>query len=551
MFLNQSMVVLQRASLFAQLGDLEDSQDLNQNQNQNFLDNLVNQLGQDLPNLIYALVIFVAGLIISFLIEWFIRFSLDKTKLDEQIADWIAGEDRSEAIPIAKSTGRIVRWIIILFTIVAALKRLQLQEVSQPLNTLLEQITGFLPQLGGAAILLGFAWVVAKVVKLITSRVLQGINIDQRFGEQVGTTDSDISLSETISNTLYWFIFLIFLPSILSTLELEGTLVPVQTLVNDILQILPRVFGAALIVFIGWFIAQIVRKIVTNLLASSGIDQVGNRFGLSGTGNIQSLSWIIGTVVYVLILIPVAIAGLEAVQVQAISEPAVAMLDQILNTLPRIFTATLLLIITYFLAQYISEFVTNLLTNVGFNNLFSWLGLQRPGEGATTPTTGQGNQEQSSQSAIQMRTPSQLMGIIVLVGIMLFASLAAVNILDIEALTELVSGIVLVSGQIIAGLIIFAIGLYFANVAFNLILSANMQQSRTLAQAARIIIIAFSLALGLQQMGIAPDIVNLAFGLLFGSIAVAIALAFGLGAREIAAEQVREWVNSFKSSRNR
>jgi len=51
-------------------------------------------------------------------------------------------------------------------------------------------------------------------------------------------------------------------------------------------------------------------------------------------------------------------------------------------------------------------------------------------------------------------------------------------------------------------------------------------------------------------MGIAPSIVNLAFGLLLGSIAVAIALAFGLGSREIAAEQVREWLNNFKSSRN-
>jgi hypothetical protein len=47
-------------------------------------------------------------------------------------------------------------------------------------------------------------------------------------------------------------------------------------------------------------------------------------------------------------------------------------------------------------------------------------------------------------------------------------------------------------------------------------------------------------------MGVATDIVNLAFGLLLGAIAVAIALAFGLGGREIAAEQVRSWLNSFR-----
>jgi hypothetical protein len=46
----------------------------------------------------------------------------------------------------------------------------------------------------------------------------------------------------------------------------------------------------------------------------------------------------------------------------------------------------------------------------------------------------------------------------------------------------------------------------------------------------------------LRQMGLAEDIINLAFGLLLGSIAVATALAFGLGSREIAARHVERWI---------
>jgi hypothetical protein len=53
--------------------------------------------------------------------------------------------------------------------------------------------------------------------------------------------------------------------------------------------------------------------------------------------------------------------------------------------------------------------------------------------------------------------------------------------------------------------------------------------------------------MALQQIGVAPDIVNLAFGLLLGAIAVAIALAFGLGSRDIAREQVQQWLESFKN----
>lgn len=510
------------------------------------------QVLQDSRSFVYAILILFVGWIVAWGVANIIRSILKRTELDNRIATWLTGQQGDEPIPIEKWTADVVYWLILLFVLVAALQRLQLEAVSEPLNTLLNEITGFLPQIGAAVILLGIAWLLATLVRIIVVRVLRTFEIDQRFGEQIGNTESELTLSETIGNTLYWFIFLLFLPSILSTLQLEGTLRPVQELVNRILSILPNILAAFLIVFIGWLIAQVVRRVVTNLLASTGSDQLGGRLGLSGTGETQSLSWIIGTLVYVLILIPVAIAGLEALKVQAISQPAIAMLDQILNALPKIFTAGLVLIISYFLAQYVCELVSNILSNLGFDNLFTWLGLQRPQEeeeeGETVLT--QETQQRQVTSPIQRRTPSELMGIITLVGIMLFAALAAVNILNIPALTELVSGIVLVSGQIIAGLIIFAVGLYFANLAFNLILSSGMQQSRTLGQTARIVIIAFSLAMGLQQMGIAPNIVNLAFGLLLGSIAVAIALAFGLGSRDIAAEQVREWINNFKSSRN-
>jgi len=66
--------------------------------------------------------------------------------------------------------------------------------------------------------------------------------------------------------------------------------------------------------------------------------------------------------------------------------------------------------------------------------------------------------------------------------------------------------------------------------------------SGVLAQAARVAILVFVGAMALQQMGVATDIVVLAFGLVLGAIAVAVALAFGLGGRDVAAEQIRQWL---------
>jgi hypothetical protein len=283
----------------------------------------------------------------------------------------------------------------------------------------------------------------------------------------------------------------------------------------------------------------VVRRIVTNLLATTGIDHLGSRLGLSASAGVQPLSSILGTIVYVLILIPVAIAALNALRIDAISVPAIAMLQQVLNALPAIFTAVAILIVAYFVGRFVADLVTSILTNLGFNNIFTILGLTTPSRRiviSTEPTT----------PPISTRTPSEIAGIVALVGIMLFATVAAVNILNIPALTALVSGIVIIFGRILAGLVIFAIGLFLANLAFNIITSSGERQAQILGQVARIAIIALVSAMALQQIGVASDIVNLAFGLLLGAIAVAIALAFGLGGRDIAREQVQEWLDSFK-----
>jgi hypothetical protein len=53
--------------------------------------------------------------------------------------------------------------------------------------------------------------------------------------------------------------------------------------------------------------------------------------------------------------------------------------------------------------------------------------------------------------------------------------------------------------------------------------------------------------MALRQIGVANEIINLAFGLLLGAIAVAAALAFGLGGREVAGRQLQQWVAAAES----
>ena len=69
------------------------------------------------------------------------------------------------------------------------------------------------------------------------------------------------------------------------------------------------------------------------------------------------------------------------------------------------------------------------------------------------------------------------------------------------------------------------------------------------ARLARYTILGLVLAMGLRAMGIADDIVNLAFGLTLGAVAVAVALSFGLGGREAAGRQMEHWLGRLRSER--
>jgi len=518
-----------------------------------FVDELSGQLGQFLPSLIWAIILLLLGWIVATVVAAAVKNLLRRTSLDDRIANLVMGQDPNRDVPVEKWVASVVYWVIFLFAIVASLNALNLEAVSEPLNNFLDQIFAYLPRVGGAVLLLAAAWITATVVRSLVINGLARFNLDDRLAQQTGMEQgsSPFVLNETIGNVLYWFIFLLFIPLILSALEIPGLLAPVEALINDFLQAIPRIITAGIVLALGWIIARIVRGVVTNLLMATGADQLGTRIGLRATAEEGiSLSSLAGTIAYVLVLIPAVIAALNELDIEAISGPAILMLERILAAIPQIIMAALVVVVAYFVGKFVADLVTNLLRGAGFDNIMTVLGLPELNLGSSTPSPAQPGLDAEGRPLTTVqppgRTPSEIMGIIALVAVVLFGVVTATEILNFEGLTLIVRAILRIGARIISGLIVFAVGLYLANLAFRLVNSMGTGQARILAQAARISVIIFVGAMALQQMGVAPDIVNLAFGLLLGAIAVAIAIAFGLGGRDVAADQLREWLASFK-----
>jgi TRAP-type mannitol/chloroaromatic compound transport system permease small subunit len=489
---------------------------------------ILSQLRDVVPNALAALAILIIGWLAARLIAVLVRKALQRTDLDNRIASFFTGEDAA-AVPIEDWVAKGVYYLILLFVLVAFFQVLGLTIIAQPLNELLNKLLTYLPGLLGAGLLLLIAWLAATLLRRLVSKVLAASKLDERLGAQVGVEEEGkVSLAQTLGDAVYWLVFLLFLPAILGALQLEGLLQPVQGLVDQVLASLPNLFAVGLILVIGWFAARIVQRIVGNLLAAVGIDRLSERVGVVAVLGQQKLSSLIGLVVYVLILIPVLIAALDALKMKAITEPASNMLNTVLGALPAVFGAFLVLGIAYVVGRVVSGLITNLLTGLGFNAILARLGLgTEPGE--------------------EDRTPSEIVGYLVLVAIMFFAGIAALRMLNFDLLAEGLAQIIVFAGQVILGLIIFAIGLYLANLADKTIQASGASQAGLLALAARIAILVLTGAMALRQMGLANEIVNLTFGLLLGAIAVAAALAFGIGGREIAARELGNWLDAIRS----
>jgi Conserved TM helix len=518
------------------------------------VENMVKQtsstIGAFLPSLLGAVVTLFVGWIVAFIVSSVVRNLLKRTDLDNRLGSMASGGSRSN-LNTEKLIGDVVFWLIFLFAILAFLNALNLNVVAQPLNNVLNQVFVFLPKLASAGVLAGIAWLLATAVKTIVTRTAG--TIVPAMSRRMSVGENQVLPSETLGNALYWFVFLFFLPAILGVLDLQGPLAPIQNLLDGMLRALPDIFKAILIGLVGWFGARIVRELVTNLLAAAGTERLAATIGLNKAAPGQSLSGLLGTVVYAVILIFTAIEVLNTLKLSGVSVPATAMLNDVLLVIPKILTAVVILTIAYVVSQFIGELVTNLLNGLGFNNIFRTLGLNSLHQSTVAPPAASTQGVQTPRGTIvpstQKQTPSEIAGFVARIGVMLVAAVTATNILGLSDLTKLVNGLLEISGQVLAGVVVFAIGLYLANLAQKVVASSGTHQSQVLGQVARLAIIVFVGAIALRKMGVGDSIIDLAFGLMLGAIAVAVAISFGLGGRDVASEQLRDWISGFRDKR--
>lgn len=365
-------------------------------------------------------------------------------------------------------------------------------------------------QIVSALIILIVTWALAKAAKWAFAKLVDNVTILQRAtgsGESIG-----LSLGKIVS-LLIWLFGLL---AILNVFRLDGVIAPLQTLLNDIMGFIPNLVGSGLVLFIGLLVAKIVRDIAVTAMQTADLDKWANRGGVDNVTGNSAISGTLGTILYVLIVIPVSIAALGALDIPTISGPATEMLRMILASIPNIIGAGILLGIGYLISRFVVQILGEILPGLGVDRSVGALGLLPDG---------------TSVSKVIARVAQ--------IAIILFFAIAATKLLGFPELTAILDKVLELGGSVIFGGIVILVGYLLANMLANLIGGADAATS-TAAKVVRWVAIVLFTFMGLQFMGVGEKIVEMAFAALVIGGAVAGALAFGLGGRDWAARQLEK-----------
>ena len=382
-----------------------------------------------------------------------------------------------------------------------------MDSVKEFFQDLLDQVPNFI----FALVLLIIAFVAAKIVKSLVTKLLKAINAEGFLGK-LGVKDTATNSSvEFVAKLAYFVTFLLFLPGVLDKLGMQSVSAPITNMVDSFLEFIPKLIAAGIIVVVGIFIANIVKELLVPVLKAIKVDTLQEKAGITATeGN--SFSNVIANVVYGLIILIVVTSALDQLEIAAISGPANEIVATIFAMLPNVLGAIIIVAIGVFIAKLVATLLQNLLAGVGADTLIEKI---------------TGNAEKNINL-------SKILSEVVKYVIVVIFIVQGINVLDLAILNNIGATVIAYLPAVISTIIILAIGLFAANAAENAIVkkAPNAKGGALTAKVAIYVVTAF---MCLSQLGIAGAMVETTFILIIAAVCIAIAIAFGVGGRTFAA----------------
>lgn len=362
-----------------------------------------------------------------------------------------------------------------------------------------------------AVLVLVLAFVVAAIVKTLVVKLLTKTKISSLLGK---SGEDGTKAAESIGKIVHLLVFLLFVPGIFESLGMNEVSVPILNLLNTMWGYLPNILAAVIVLWVGFFIAKLVREILAPIFNKLKVDQLQEIAGIEAADTAK-LSNTLAYIVYVLILIPVIITALQVLDIGAISNPAIKMLDIIFGFIPNILVALVLLIVGCMVAKLSGNIVENLIASAGLDAKLSKL------------LDGKNNSF----------VLSKVIGRTVQVIMVVFFIVESFGVLHLQVLTDIGNTVISYMPYVLAAILILVV-CFICNAIVQKVLAKSGQTTYALPIKCAIYVLGGFMVL--NELGIASEIVNTAFILIVAALAIAFAIAFGLGGKDFAGRALKK-----------
>lgn len=369
-----------------------------------------------------------------------------------------------------------------------------------------------------AVLILILAFISAAIVKSLVVKLLTKTRLQTLMGRR--DPESYQKAAEFIGKLLHLIVFLLFVPGIFEHLGMKSVSSPILGLLDTMWGYLPNILAAVVILWVGFFIAKLVRELLVPAFDRINVNRLQEKAGINVEDS-RSLSNTLAYIVYVLILIPVIITALRALNISAISDPAIRMLDIIFAFIPNIFAALVILVVGCMVARLAGNIVESLIGSSGLD--------------ARLAKHLEGKAEKFVLSKVAGGTVQSVLVIFFLVE--------SFGVLHLDVLTKIGSAVIAYLPSVLAAVLIL-MACYIGNGLAQKALKTS--GNKTLAVCSQIAIYCVGAFMILSELGIAQELVNRVFILLIAAASVAFALAFGIGGREFAGRMLKKIEDSFE-----
>lgn len=358
-----------------------------------------------------------------------------------------------------------------------------------------------------AVLLIVLAFIVSSIVRSLVVKLINKSRLASAL-EKKGSRESAESSVTFIGKLTKLLVFLLFVPGIFASLGMENMTSPILGVLNTLWGYLPNVLAAGLILWVGLFIAKTVRELLVPIFGRLKINKLQEKAGIEVEES-GKLSNTLAYIVYVLILVPVIITALHALNIAAVSEPAIEMLNLIFDFIPRILAAVIIIVVGCIIARFCGQIVKSLIASSGIDAKI----------------------EKHLDNQERKFVLSAVAGQIVSVLITIFFIVESFSVLKLDVLSGIGTAVIGYMPYILAAVLIYLACYLSSKAAEKALLRSHHKGTALLAKVLIYVLGGFMI---LSELGIAQNIVNTIFVLVVGALAVAFAISFGIGGKEFA-----------------